>query len=260
MESVPSESLMSLLKSTIENWLLGERKNWLCLQERANGGELVSIVVHLIDREPTCTEIPQEQLIIIMKGAEIFIRGISWSETFHCTCHLSRGRCLITLLIRVCVCVSVHLTLFSFLLYSALTYKIKIKLSISVGGNGDAFLRLAELSLNYCRRGSKEKHLTLKEKKINLTSLCCPKRWQDNRCILFLCVCVCIHWSATTLKPVTYFNVVADWCVCVCVWAALTNLWMHVWVCQCVYYRGTYHLIITLQSYILWKQVYLMTV
>lgn len=57
MESVPSESLMSLLKSTIENWLLGKKK-WLCLQEKANGGERVSIVVHLIDREQTRSEAP----------------------------------------------------------------------------------------------------------------------------------------------------------------------------------------------------------
>lgn len=53
MESVPSESLMSLLKSTIENWFLGKKKvkNAVCSQQQASRGELVFIVVHLIDRE-----------------------------------------------------------------------------------------------------------------------------------------------------------------------------------------------------------------
>lgn len=63
MESVPSESLMSLLKSTIENWFLGKKKvkNAVCSQQQANRGELVFTVVHLIDREPTCSEILQEE-------------------------------------------------------------------------------------------------------------------------------------------------------------------------------------------------------
>lgn len=49
------------------------------MQEKASGGELVSIVVHLIDRERTCTEIPQEQLII-MKGTEIFILYMEYPD------------------------------------------------------------------------------------------------------------------------------------------------------------------------------------
>lgn len=114
MESVPSESLMSLLKSTIENWFPGKKKEQLCLQKRASGGELVSIVVHLIDREPTCRETPLVQLII-MKGAEFFLNMEKTDPAFHSLyCHMSGGRCLIT---YVCACVSVRACVRQYLLH-----------------------------------------------------------------------------------------------------------------------------------------------
>lgn len=78
MALVPSESLMSLLKSTIENWFLKKKKK----KEKQNtcaylGRPLmrwddVSTLVLLIDRESLCTDLPHEQLIITLKDAEVF--------------------------------------------------------------------------------------------------------------------------------------------------------------------------------------------
>lgn len=50
-----------------------KKKKWFALKQRANGGEFVFIVVHLIDREPTCREILQVELIIT---EDIFIYRI----------------------------------------------------------------------------------------------------------------------------------------------------------------------------------------
>lgn len=139
MALVPHESLMSLLKSTIENWFLGKKKKQLCLQKKANGGEPVSIVVHLIDREPPCTDIPHEQLII-MKGAEIFIHWISWSEAFHCTvtCREEGVWLCVCVCLRACVraCVCQCISLFPF----CLNVQNKIKLSISAREMEKSFL------------------------------------------------------------------------------------------------------------------------
>lgn len=87
METVPGKSLMSLLKSTIENWLPGKMSSlcslgdgqwrWACLHWCALNWQGTNVWRN-----------PQEQLLI-RKEAEIFIHGKSWSASFHFYCHLS---------------------------------------------------------------------------------------------------------------------------------------------------------------------------
>lgn len=76
MVLVPSESLMSLLKSTIENWFpkkMKKKQNSCAWMGRPlMRWDDVSTVVLLIDRELPCTDLPHEQLMITLKDGEAF--------------------------------------------------------------------------------------------------------------------------------------------------------------------------------------------
>lgn len=67
-------SLQSLPSRT-DSWEEEKGLKNACLQQGVTGGELVFIVVHIIDMEPTCAKILQEQLII--KGPQFFTHRIS---------------------------------------------------------------------------------------------------------------------------------------------------------------------------------------
>lgn len=92
-------------------------------------------------------------------------------------------------------------------------------------GNREVFPELAELSQTHRRSGWKEKHLTLKAMKMNLTSLCGPKNWQEGEadtCILLLCMCA--HSMCMCVCCYAYMGLVSMCLLQTIIWSNLSHI------------------------------------
>lgn len=153
MESVPSESLMSLLKSTIENWLLGKKKKkvvvfagegqwrWACLHCCAlnwQGTNTQWSSLREINNNERCWNLYTGKNL----DREPFI-ALSPVGKEACD-HPPNAWCTsLSLLFSATPCLNVQ---------------HEINLSISAG-NWDVSPWLTELSLNDCEREPQEQHL-----------------------------------------------------------------------------------------------------
>ncbi len=201
MESVPSVSLMSLLKSTIENWFLrgekkkkGEKKAVVLAGE----GQWRWACLHCCALNWQGTNMHWNSPRAVNNN-EIFIHGISWSGDSYCTCHLSGGRFLIIFSIMcafVCQCISL-------LCFSALMYKIRYN-CLYQQGKWRSLFWTGRGVIKLLKKRLKREALN-PESNENLSYLFVLPRQKKKKkkvdlCILFLClcsycmsVCVCVH-------------------------------------------------------------------